>query len=64
MKRTDPDFPSVLRSTDEYEQMLAQQMKREAVERPAAGDGVRLAIGFALAFLAMIAVAFLVEVMP
>jgi len=62
VKRTDPDFPSVLRSTDEYEQMLAQQMKREAVERPAAGDGVRLAVMFGLAFLAMLAVAFIVEV--
>lgn len=64
MNRTDPDFPSVLRSTDEYEQMMADQLRREGAQRPAVGPGVTLAIGFALAFLAMIAVAFLVEVMP
>ena len=66
MKRTDVDFPSVLRSTDEYEQMMAEQMRGQAQAQPATGDGIRLALAFALAGLAMLAVAFVVElaVMP
>lgn len=30
MKRTDLDFPSVMRSTDEYEAVLAEARKRTA----------------------------------
>lgn len=64
MNRTDPDFPSVLRSTDEYEQMMADQLRREGAQRPAIGPGVTLAVGFALAFVVMLTVAFVIEVMP
>lgn len=64
MKNTDLDYPSVLRSTDEYEQVMAEQMRREAEARPTVGSGVALVVAFGLAFAAMFVVALIVEVMP
>lgn len=68
MRRDDLDFPAILRSDDDMtglqDYLDRKRAERAAEAQPAVGPGVQLAIGFLLAFAAMIAVAFIVEVLP
>lgn len=68
MRRDDLDFPAILRSDDDMTGLQAyldeQRQRREAAAQPAVGPGVQLAIAFIMAFFVMLAVAFIVEVLP
>lgn len=70
MRRDDLDFPAILRTSEEYDRLMDTYRRAEndgipeEWQRPAAGAGMALAIGFLLAFVAMLAVAFIVEVLP
>ena len=68
MTRTDPDFPSIWRTTEDMDGLQAyldeQRARRAAEAQPAVGSGVQLVVAFVLAFAVMLAVAFVIEVMP
>lgn len=68
MRRDDLDFPAILRTEDDMTGLQAyldeQRQRREAAAQPAVGPGVQLAIAFIMAFFVMLAVAFIVEVLP
>lgn len=66
MKPTDLDYPSIARTTTQYEQLMADQNKaREAAQSESATGATRsLAVCLLIAFAVALAIAWAVAVMP